>query len=276
MSSSAQVGRVEIVALVDTPLGGPLDVIFPSVPEQAWEPYREIYPRSWEGAQFRHNAQCFLLVTPTERVLVDTGLGPGPHAMLGGARGALLDELREAGTAPGEVDRVVFTHLHGDHIGWTVNGGAATFPAARHLVPQADWTHFRAPDGGEADPVVAAQIEPLEEMGLLDLVEGERAVTPELTLVPTPGHTPGHQSLLVSSGGERALILGDVANHPAQVEEIEWSPIFDGDAEAAAATRRAVMERLEQGGDLVVAGHFPHPGFGHLVRLRGRRVFRTL
>ena len=113
-------------------------------------------------------------------------------------------------------------------------------------------------------------------MGLLDLVEGERAVTPELTLVPTPEHTPGHQSILVSSGGERALILGDVANHPAQVEEGGWSPIFDGDAEAAANTRRGVMERLEEGGDLVAAGHFPHPGFGHIVRLGGRRVFRAL
>ena len=276
MSSTVQIGRVEIVALLDTPLGGPLDMIFPTVPEPAWEPYREIYPRSWDGSQFSHNAQCYLLVTPTERVLVDTGLGLGPHAMLGGATGALIEELGGAGTAPDEIGRVVFTHLHGDHIGWTVRDGAATFPAARHLVPHADWAHFRAPDGGEADPVVAAQIEPLEEMGLLDLVEGERAVTPELTLVPTPGHTPGHQSLLVSSGGERALILGDVANHPAQVEEIGWSPIFDGDAEAAANTRRGVMERLEEGGDLVAAGHFPHPGFGHIVRLDGRRIFRAL
>ena len=276
VSNSVQVGRVEIVALLDAPLGGPLGVIFPTVGEQEWQPYREIYPRSWDGAQFSHNAQCFLLVTPTERVLVDTGLGPGPHAMLGGATGALLDDLRDAGTGPGEIDRVVFTHLHGDHIGWTVRDGAATFPAARHLVPHADWEHFRAPDGGETDPAVAAQIEPLEEMGLLDLVEGEHSVTPELTLVPTPGHTPGHQSLLVTSGGERALILGDVANHPAQVEEVEWSPIFDGDAEAAAHTRRGVMERLEQGGDLVAAGHFPHPGFGHIVRLEGRRIFRAL
>ena len=130
MSSTVQVGRVEIVALLDTPLGGPLDMIFPAVPGPAWEPYREIYPRSWDGSQFRHNAQCYLLVTPTERVLVDTGLGPGPHAMLGGATGALLEELGGAGTAPDEVDRVVFTHLHGDHIDWTVRDGAATFEEA--------------------------------------------------------------------------------------------------------------------------------------------------
>ncbi|MDA0256811.1 MAG: MBL fold metallo-hydrolase [Chloroflexi bacterium] len=268
-------GRVEIVALLDVPLGAPIERIFPSVAAESWQPYREIYPRSWDGDQFRHNAQCYLLVTPTERILIDTGFGPGPHAMLGGATGGLLDELRAAGTAPDEIDRVVFTHLHGDHIGWNLQDGVTTFPAARYVVPQADWEHFRA--GGSApNAAVAEQVEPLEAMGVLDLVDGERTLTPELTLLPTPGHTPGHQSLVIASGGERALILGDVANHPAQVEELDWTPIFDLDAAAAIATRRRVMEGLEEGGDLLAACHFPHHGFGHVVRMEGRRVFRAL
>jgi glyoxylase-like metal-dependent hydrolase (beta-lactamase superfamily II) len=276
VSSSVQVGRVQIVALVDVPIGAPIERIFPDVAEERWQPYREIYPRSWDGGQFRHNVQSYLLVTPTERILVDTGLGPGPHAMLDGATGALMDGLRAAGTAPDEIDRVVFTHLHGDHIGWNLQDGVATFPAARYVVPQADWEHFRSPEGAAANPSVAAQVEPLEAMGVLDLVEGERTLSPELTLLPTPGHTPGHQSLVIASAGERALILGDVANHPAQVEELDWSPIFDIDAAAATITRRRVMERLEESGDLVAACHFPHPGLGHLVRLNGRRVFRAL
>jgi glyoxylase-like metal-dependent hydrolase (beta-lactamase superfamily II) len=276
MSNSVTVGRVEIIALLDVPLGAPIARIFPDVAAESWQPYRGIYPRSWDGDDFRHNAQGYLIVTPTERILVDTALGPGPHAMLGGATGGLLDELRDAGTAPDEIDRVVFTHLHGDHIGWNLREGAATFPHARHVVPQADWDHFRTEAGAAANPSVAAQVEPLEGMGLLDLVEGERTLTPELTLLPTPGHTPGHQSIVISSGGERALILGDVTNHPAQVEELEWTPIFDLDATAAIATRRRVMEGLEASGDLLAACHYPHPGFGHVVRLEGRRVFRAL
>ncbi len=276
MSSSVRVGRVEIVALLDTPLGAPIARIFPDVAAQSWAPYRDIYPRSWDGDQFRHNAQSYLVVTPTERILVDTALGPGPHAMLDGATGALLDELQAAGTAPDEVDRVVFTHLHGDHIGWNLREGAATFARARHVVPQGDWDHFRTEAGATSNPAVAAQIEPLEGLGLLDLVDGEHELTPEITLLPTPGHTPGHQSIVVSSGGERALILGDVANHPAQVEELEWTPIFDLDAAAATETRRRVMDQLEESGDLLAACHFPHPGLGHVVRLEGRRVFRAL
>ena len=94
--------------------------------------------------------------------------------------------------------------------------------------------------------------------------------------IPTPGHTPGHQSFVIASAGERALILGDVAHHPAQSEETVWSPSFDSDGSLSAETRREVMERLEADGDLVAACHFPAPGFGHIVRVEGKRTFRAL
>ena len=277
VSNSISVGRIEIVALLDTELGGPSESVFPGIAEERWRPYRALYPQSGGEGQFRSNAQCYLLVTPTERILIDTGLGPGPHAMLGGATGGLLDELNHAGTAPNEIDRVIFTHLHGDHVGWNIQDGVPTFPSARYVVPQADWEHFRSHEAGVlTDDVTAAQVEPLEAMGVLDLVDGERTLTSELTLLPTPGHTPGHQSLIVASGGERAMILGDVVHHPAQIEELDWSPSFDIDSQTAESTRRRVIERLEADGDLVAACHFPHPGFGHVVQLEGRRVFRTL
>ena len=108
------------------------------------------------------------------------------------------------------------------------------------------------------------------------MVSGERIVSPEVTIVPTPGHTPGHQSVIVASAGQRAFIAGDVAHNPAQANETEWNAGADGDGPLAAATRKRVMERLEQDGSVAVFGHFPAPGFGRLVREGGRRIFREL
>ena len=120
------------------------------------------------------------------------------------------------------------------------------------------------------------QIAPLEGLGVLELVSGEQEITPELTLLPAPSHTPGHQSLAISSAGELAFILGDLALHPAQIEETEWNAGFDGHGPTAIATRKQIMERLEGDGSLVAAGHFPAPGLGRIVRAEGMRIFRAL
>ena len=111
---------------------------------------------------------------------------------------------------------------------------------------------------------------------MLDLVSGEREITPELSLLPTPGHTPGHQSIVISSAGERAFILGDVSHHPAQLQETEWNAGADMDGPKAASTRKAIAERLEADGSLVAACHYPEPGLGHIVRAGGKRVFHAL
>jgi len=107
-------------------------------------------------------------------------------------------------------------------------------------------------------------------------MKGERSITRELTALPTPGHTPGHMSLLITSRGERALVLGDVAHNPAQVYETDWVSRADMDPELTRHTRRALMERLEREEIIVAAGHFQAPGFGRIVRLQGRRYWQGL
>ncbi len=274
--SSVRVGAIEVVALYDTPLRRAFGWTFPDVPAEAWSSYRELYPAAGSGENFTFNTQGFLLRTPERTIVVDTGLGPGPHERLGGVRGRLLDELRAAGVTPGEVDIVLFTHLHGDHVGWNVVAGEPSFSRARHLVPEQDWRYFGDPDRSERYPHIAQQVAPLQERGMLEMTSGEEQLAPGVRLLPTPGHTPGHQSLLLESGGERAVLIGDVAHHPAQVQETSWGPRFDEDSQAAARTRRRVMEQLESESPLVIAGHFPAPGFGRVVRLEGRRIFRAL
>jgi glyoxylase-like metal-dependent hydrolase (beta-lactamase superfamily II) len=113
-------------------------------------------------------------------------------------------------------------------------------------------------------------------MGLVEFMEGEHTLTRELSALPTPGHTPGHMSILITSQGERALILGDAAHNPAQVLETDWVSRADMDPEQTKITRRALMERLEREGTVVAAGHFPAPGFGKIVRLQGRRYWQVL
>ena len=97
-----------------------------------------------------------------------------------------------------------------------------------------------------------------------------------MTLIPTPGHTPGHQAVLVTSRGERAAIIGDLAHTPPQVHEMDWTATADLDPEMARETRRRMLDRVEADHTLLCAGHFPHPGFGYLARLADRRIFQAL
>jgi glyoxylase-like metal-dependent hydrolase (beta-lactamase superfamily II) len=280
VNGKVTVGNVEIIEFLDTIMDFPFEAFFPTIPAKDFEPYREAYGDCWApDGRFRTNAQCFALRSQGRTILVDTGVGPGPHDWLGGARGHLMDEMKEKGVRPDEVETVVFTHLHVDHVGWKLSDGGnprATFPKARYLVPQADWEAFSKPEMREQAPHIEAAVTPLRELGVMDLVSGERDLTGELTIVPTPGHTPGHMSIVVASAGERAMLTGDVAQHPAQIQEVEWCSGFDGDPDQARKTRRQVLDRLEQEGTLAIICHFPAPGFGRLVRLQGKRMWQVL
>jgi glyoxylase-like metal-dependent hydrolase (beta-lactamase superfamily II) len=123
---------------------------------------------------------------------------------------------------------------------------------------------------------VRDQVVPLQGLGCIDLIDDDYQITDELTTVSTPGHTPGHVSIMIASGGERGYILGDVAHSVAQAHYTDWCPIFDSDPDMARATRHSVLDSLEAEGTLVSAGHFPDPGFGRFVRVEGRRQWQGI
>lgn len=245
----------------------------PGTPVSDFEAYRKLYPKSFGDGRFATQCGAYLLCSEGSTVLCDTGIGPGPIQFLGGLRGRLLDDMRQKGIQPSDVDTVVFTHLHGDHVGWTLSPDLTpNFSKARFLVPQADWDYF----GGMLETnQQMQQVLPLEELGVLDLFSGERSITSEITTYPTPGHTPGHTSLLVSSGGEKAIITGDLAHHPAQVEHIDWCASFDNNATETTETRRRIFDQMEADGLIAAFCHFPEP-FGKLIRAKGKRVFQAL
>jgi glyoxylase-like metal-dependent hydrolase (beta-lactamase superfamily II) len=166
-------------------------------------------------------------------------------------------------------------------VGWnvTVEGGKKrlTFPKARYLVPQGDWDHFTRAEVMEQNPPIGASVVALKELGAMELVKGEVTITPEITLAPTPGHTPGHQSVLVSSGGEKTMLVGDLFHSTVQLIETEWNVGADWDKQLAPKTRRTWLDRLERERALVGVGHLPiGSNIGHIVRLKGRRYWQAL
>ena len=200
--------------------------------------------------------------------------------MVGGAEGRLLQELDSAGVSPGEIDTVFFSHLHFDHVGWNIThepGAAprATFPNARYVAHRADWEVFQRPEVLELfPPHWDLALGPLQDLGVLDLLDGERALTGEITAIPTPGHTPGSMSLAVASGGQRAYIMGDVFHGPTQVTETDWKFSFDMDGDQGIATRTAMIERAESEDAIIAICH--HGGFGRIVRAEGRRYWQLV
>lgn len=265
-----KVGDLDIVSILDLEAPFPRAGVFPDVEAAAFQPYRPLYPDAFHEDDVKLAVTSFVIAGDSQTILVDTGLGPDMNP---DAPGKLTDRLGAEGFTPEGIDVVIFTHLHLDHVGWNFREGRETFPKARYVVQQVDWEFFKP----QADvPAVQAQVLPLERTGRLELVSGETQFTSQITLVPTPGHTPGHQSIIVTGGEQRAFIAGDVGHHPAQAQETAWRVGFDNDPALASETRERVMAQLERDGDHACFGHFPKPSFGMIVREGGRRIYRAL
>lgn len=273
-----RVGNVEILALSDGMLEFDLCNFFPTIPEEQWTPYEA----HLHDHKVRFNLGSYLIRSDGRTILVDTGLGPRPADVPDPGWGRLMHDFQANGVRAEEIDMVVMTHLHRDHVGWnlTSEGGkyVPTFPNARYWMTEKDWRACHEPDvQPQRFPNAPTCVWPLEELGLIEFMRDEHPLTRDLTAVPTPGHTPGHVSLLITSQGERALVLGDAAHSPVQlIDEPDWVSRADMDPELTRQTRKALADRLERERILVAAGHFPAPGFGRVVRLEGRRYWRGL
>ena len=214
-------------------------------------------------------------------ILIDTGYGEGPIESIGGRRGELMDDLAARGISPEEVDTVFISHLHSDHVGWNVverDGELVpAFPNARYVAHQADLDHFRRPDiqAASSFPFMDRCVESIIDLGLFDTLTEDTNLTSEVRALHTPGHTPGHMSVLVSSQRVQALLQGDVLVHPAQVTEDDWNCHFDYDWPLSTETRRKMLDHVEAQGTPVISCHFPAPGFGTVRRSEGRRYWHV-
>ena len=210
--------------------------------------------------------------TPTRRIVVDTGLGNDKQGRSiptwNNRQGPFLDDLTAAGFPPDSIDTVLCTHLHVDHVGWNTRlvGGrwVPTFVNARYVFGQTEYAYWRdhstAPDKAA---IFHDSVAPIVEAGKAHLVASDAAISEEITLIPTPGHSPGHVSLHIRSAGEEGLLTGDVAHHPCQMAHLDWSSTADSDPSKSAATRRELFSRFADRPVLVIGGHFDA---GHIKR----------
>ncbi len=260
-----RVGAVEVVSLCDgvVLLSEPATESFPGASAEIWAETRERYPDVFGDERWRLHVRCTLLRSEGRTILVDTGVGPesAPAFAWSAIRGELPIELKAAGIDPSEVEIVVITHVHDDHLGWNVAEGTADplFPNARYLIHRADWDLMTSSDDEEDRAIFDAVLAPLERADVLEISGDRTALTSELTLVHAPGHTPGHQVVLIDSGDGRAIVTGDLVNHPVQLLQPGVNATSDFEPERAATTRAAFLERIEREGRIVFPTHLPEP-----------------
>ncbi len=275
MPNTFKIGDLEVLVLSDGDSKVPGTVYFTGTSKEQWEPHKRwldhegnvVFPFS-----------CFLVRSGDRRILIDTGLGPAKMYIFTG--GALLGELAAAGVKPEEIDTVFITHLHVDHCGNVAlpsdNGYRATFPNATYRWTSDEdkfWRNFKSTVPG-TDFDFAAMFGAISER--FEPADGGAAIAPGINVIATPGHTPGHASIVLSSGSERAFILGDAISCPVQLEETEWSGMGDMDPKLARRSQEIVAREAESTGALVTAAHFPGLTFGRVLTGEGRRYWEPL
>ncbi|MCO8274016.1 MBL fold metallo-hydrolase [Actinoplanes sp. TRM 88003] len=252
----------------------PTAAFFPTVPDEAWQRHEATLVPDHLGDGTVHAAmQTWVLRSEGRTILIDTGLGNDKTRPAVPAWDHLsldyLGNLARAGVRPEDVDLVVNTHLHVDHVGWNTRqaGGewVPTFPNATYLMPRPDFVfwdpaHHPGLAGGVNENAFEDSVAPVHAAGQVQLWEGTHTIDANLRLRAAPGHTPGSSVLMLESGGDRALFAGDIFHTPLQLAELDHSSCFDEDPATSAVTRRALLGWAADTNALVVPAHLSGHG----------------
>jgi glyoxylase-like metal-dependent hydrolase (beta-lactamase superfamily II) len=265
-----QVGAVAIEGISDGRLAAPPTAVFNKT-DQDWLQHAQFLD---EDGMLPIEMGGFLVRSGERLVLVDTGIGP--HAAPD-RTGMFMRNLAAQGVRPSEITDVVLTHLHFDHLGWATDGERRLFEEATYRCHEADWEFFMGAQpfddslavslmGGRASSELLPPI-----VDRLETWNEDETILPGLDVRSAPGHTPGSTVIVVSSGAERAMLLGDVVHCPAELLSDDWEMIGDVDRQLAQRTREALARELEGSDIPAAATHFPGLQFGRLLTAQGRR-----
>ncbi len=278
-------GRFEVTALLDGTHTFPIPTVLQR-PRDGAGPralLSEVRPgeaesrlaRDFLALPFEGSINAFLVNTGSRLVLIDAGAGD----LYGACCGKLVANLRAAGYAPEAVDEVLLTHLHADHVGGIMHDGKAVFPNATIRVSRRDADYWLNPGNEAAAPPfllpmfkgAQAALEPYRDAGRLVPFDGDGEILPGFVAIATPGHTPGHSSYRVSSGGETLLVWGDIVHvAPIQFPDPQVTVTYDSDGAGAEGRREALFSEAARTGAWIAAAHISFPGLGHIRAEDGR------
>jgi len=270
-----KIGDVTVTKVIELESVGRTRFVLPQATPE------EIQKLSWltphfadDDGRLKMSIHSLVVETPKRRILVDTCIGNDKQGrgipVWNGMSTGYLERLAAAGYPPKSIHMVLCTHLHVDHVGWNtrLKDGAwvPTFEKARYLFGRAEYDYWKARrDDPHEMAVFDDSIKPVVDADLVDFIEPGDRICKELSVFPTPGHSPGHLSVLIRSQGEEAVLTGDVAHHPCQMAHLSWASAFDFDPGQSTNTRRELFSDLAGKPTLVIGGHFVG---GHVVKDR--------
>lgn len=281
-----QVGNVKITRVIEQESGGnPPENTFAGLTPERVKSIAWLLPHYADpDGMLRLAIHAYVLESQGCRIIVDTCVGndkPRTVPQWNQMRIPFLERLAAAGFPEEQIDIVLCTHLHLDHVGWNTrwdgNDWVPTFPNATYLFGRTEWEHWSNRDHGSGDmsppladmadfdPAISDSVMPIVKAALHKFVETDHQITGEISLFPTPGHTPGHVSVAIKSDGKEAVIAGDVMHNPIQLADPTLCATFDADRAKALATRRTFIGNHADREILVLGSHFPTPSAGHIV-----------
>ena len=277
--SYRQIGNLRVMRVLEAITPFNRQTFFPQTTDADWAPHRHwLEPHALDPAtdELQFPMQSYVVRTSHHTILIDSCIGnhkdrPNRPLWHHKTDDTYMRALAAHGLAPEDIDFVMCTHMHADHIGWNTrleNGRwVPTFPNARYIFSERELATWRDVDReGFSRAPYEDSVLPIVEAGRAELVDNDYALDDEVRLEPTPGHTPGHVAIALASVGASAIMCGDLMHSPVQCLHPEWVPWPDWDVELAGKTRRAFLERYCETDTLVCTAHFPLPSAGRIVR----------
>ena len=221
------------------------------------------------GNEEVHGLNCLFIDSGGHKILIDTGCGDGFQV----TAGQLVQNLEAAGISCSDIDRIILTHGHIDHVSGICNSqGKLIFPNARYITTESEWNFWETESGTNKMEnaffdFTRKNLLPLADR--FDVVVDNAEVLPGIKFISAPGHTPGQIMVDISSGGERLLCIGDIIHSQLEFIHPEYLSAFDVTPEQALSTRAHILSDVVESGILVFACHFPFPGLGHITQKEG-------